>query len=35
MSNFGEALGKVQDRLDSKNFYGYNPAFDKGCDCKH
>ncbi len=27
---FGEALGKVQEHLDSKNFYGYNPAFDKG-----
>lgn len=26
---FGEALGRVQDTLDSRNFYGYNPAFDK------
>ncbi len=26
---FGEALGKVQDHLDSKNFYAFNPAFDK------
>ena len=26
---FGEALGKVQDRLNSKNFYAMNPAFDK------
>jgi len=26
---FGEALRIVQDKLDSKNFYAYNPAFDK------
>ena len=26
---FGEALGIVQDELDSKNFYAYNPEFDK------
>ena len=26
---FGEALGAVQDDLDSKNFYAFNPAFDK------
>jgi len=26
---FGEALRHVQDRLDSKNFYAYNPSFDK------
>ena len=26
---FGEALRKVQDNLDSKNFYAYNPSFDK------
>ncbi len=26
---FGEALRLVQDRLPSKNFYQYNPAFDK------
>lgn len=26
---FGEALRKVQDKLDSKNFYAFNPAFDK------
>ena len=25
---FGEALRKVQDELDSKNFYAFNPAFD-------
>jgi spore coat protein JC len=34
---FGECLRLVQDRLDSKNFYAFNPAFDfvKGkCDCK-
>mgnify|MGYP002553547787 CR=1 FL=1 len=26
---FGEALGIVQDELGSRNFYAYNPAFDK------
>ncbi len=26
---FGEALRNVQDNLDSKNFYAFNPAFDK------
>ena len=26
---FGEGLRLVQDKLDSKNFYMYNPAFDK------
>ena len=25
---FSEALGIAQDKLNSKNFYGYNPAFD-------
>ena len=25
---FGEALGIVQEHLDSKNFYAFNPAFD-------
>ena len=28
---FGEALRLSQDRLDSKNFYAFNPSFDKGC----
>lgn len=27
---FGEALRIVQDKLDSKNFYAFNPAFDMG-----
>lgn len=27
---FGEALRITQDRLDCRNFYGWNPAFDKG-----
>lgn len=27
---FGEALRIVQDNLDAKNFYAFNPAFDKG-----
>ena len=26
---FGDALRAVQDTLDSKNFYAYNPSFDK------
>ena len=26
---FGEGLRIVQDNLDSKNFYAFNPAFDK------
>ncbi len=26
---FGEALRTVQDRLDAKNFYAFNPSFDK------
>ena len=26
---FGEALGKVQEKLNSKNFYAMNPAFDR------
>ena len=25
---FGEGLRKVQDELDEKNFYAFNPAFD-------
>lgn len=34
---FGEALRDVQDHLDSRNFYAFNPAFDPGqkpCGCK-
>ena len=30
---FGEALRIVQDRLDSKNFYAFNPGFDRCEDC--
>ena len=26
---FGEALRILTDKLDSKNFYAFNPAFDK------
>ena len=26
---FGEAMRSVQDKLDSKNFYAFNPQFDK------
>ncbi len=28
---FGDALRITQDNLDSKNFYAYNPSFDRGC----
>ena len=28
---FGETLRSVQERLDSRNFYAFNPAFDKLC----
>jgi spore coat protein JC len=27
-SRFGEALRIVQDRLNEKNFYAFNPGFD-------
>ena len=27
---FGESLRIVQDHLDSKNFYAFNPEFDMG-----
>jgi len=26
---FGEALERVKDQMDSRNFYAYNPSFDK------
>lgn len=28
---FGEALSIIQSKLDSNNFYAYNPAFKGGC----
>ena len=28
---FGEALRNVQENLDSKNYYAYNPSFDVSC----
>lgn len=31
---FGETLRDVQDHLDSKNFYAFNPAFDPNCQKK-
>jgi len=31
---FGEGLRIVQDKLDSKNFYAFNPAFDDRTCCK-
>lgn len=30
---FGEALQSVQDQLDSKNFYAFNPSFDMPASC--
>lgn len=30
---FGEALRLTQEKLDSKNFYAFNPGFDKKSDC--
>lgn len=27
---FGEALRIAQDNMDAQNFYGWNPAFDRG-----
>ncbi len=26
---FGEAMRIAQDHMDSRNFYGWNPSFDK------
>lgn len=31
---FGEGLQLVTDKLDSKNFYAFNPSFDKHCNKK-
>lgn len=28
-SRFGEALRNLQDHLDRKNFYAFNPEFDR------
>lgn len=28
-SRFGEALEKIKSKLDEKNFYYFNPEFDK------
>ena len=32
---FADALRIAQDKMDEKNFYGYNPEFDKGPFAKH
>ena len=29
MAHFGEWLRILTDRLDSRNFYAFNPSFDK------
>ena len=42
-SRFGEALRITQDKLNSKNFYAFNPGFDTNevsndrsdCDCNN
>ena len=33
---FGESLRIIQDHLDDKNFYAFNPEFDSSgsCSCK-
>ena len=31
-SRFGEALRSVQEQLDAKNFYAFNPSFDCPCE---
>ena len=31
---FGESLRIIQDQLNAKNFYAFNPEFDQGCICK-
>lgn len=28
---FGEALRSIQEQLDAKNFYAFNPSFDNPC----
>ncbi|WP_419576240.1 hypothetical protein [Ruminococcus sp.] len=30
-SRFGENLRLMTDKLDEKNFYAFNPSFDKKC----
>ena len=30
---FGDALRVAQDNMDSRNFYGYNPEFDRKKKC--
>lgn len=30
-SRFGEALRSIQEQLDAKNFYAFNPGFDNPC----
>ena len=32
---FGEALRSVQDELNSKNFYAFNPSFDARLSVRH
>lgn len=32
---FGEALRLLTDKMDAKNFYAFNPEFDKSCLVKN
>jgi spore coat protein JC len=32
---FGDALRRTQEHLDSKNFYAFNPSFDRGMGRKN
>lgn len=32
---FGEGLRLATDKLNEKNFYAFNPSFDKKCNCRH
>ncbi len=33
-SRFGEALRSLQEQLDAKNFYAFNPSFDAPTKCE-
>ena len=40
LQRFGEAIKSVQDQLNSKNFYAFNPSYDTGvtrspCECEN
>jgi spore coat protein JC len=33
-ARFGEALRSLQEQLDAKNFYAFNPSFDAPTKCE-